>query len=766
MKIFKNIFITLLMIGNTTNTIAQYITVDDTKTAQQLVEDVLINSPCAGVSNFSVSGDTFSPGEQSYGYFNAGSSSFPFSEGIVLSTSRAKRTAGPNNNLIDEGVTAWLDDNDLEQALGINFTFNATSLEFDFVPLTSSISFDYIFASEEYQGSAPCRYSDGFAFLLKEKNSTSSYQNLAIIPNTTIPVLVTSVHPDIPGSCSAENETYFGGYNNSNAAINFNGQTVVMTAKATVIPGVMYHIKLVIADHENIRYDSAIFLGGGSFKVGTDLGPNQLIATNNPICEGKTYLLDATEAGTNSYKWFKNNVDTGVTTPTYLVQVDSGTYRAEVTLGTSTCKAIGEITIEYSSLPILSNTTIVQCKNGTNGKTFYNLTKVDNIIKNNNSTLSNVLYYENYSDAINENTSQAITNPTNFESIPKNIFASVSNPYGCSSVATVTLQISNNIVPPFVDIESCDLDTNIDGFYTITLSNYNASILLGLPPGLVVEFYTTYNDALLQTNVLPNIYTNRIRNDETLYAKIINGSDCYGIITIYLYINTLQPNDFGDETIYLCDGDPKTLSVSTNYSSYEWSNGITNSAQIQVTTPGDYTVTVSDSNTCKATKKFVVKESGKPTITSIDIDDFQGSSNSVLIHYSGIGTYEFSLDGITFQSSPLFTNVSEGKYLVQVRDLYECGDAFETIFVLDYPKFFTPNNDGYNDIWEMNNNDSLIDSKIKIYNRYGQLVYEFSGDKSGWDGKFNSSDLPSEDYWFVLTKANGKITKGHFALKR
>ena len=126
---------------------AQYIQVDDTYSAQQLVENVLINSPCANVSNFAVSGDPFSPGEQSFGYFNAAGTGFPFNEGIVLSTSRAKRTEGPNDNLIDEGATAWLGDADLELALGIGNTFNATVLEFDFTPLTSQVSFDYIFSS-------------------------------------------------------------------------------------------------------------------------------------------------------------------------------------------------------------------------------------------------------------------------------------------------------------------------------------------------------------------------------------------------------------------------------------------------------------------------------------------------------------------------------------------------------------------------------------------------------------------------------------------
>jgi hypothetical protein len=80
-----------------------------------------------------------------------------------------------------------------------------------------------------------------------------------------------------------------------------------MKDESNVIPGRPYHIKLVIADQGNNLYDSAIFLGANSFNVGANLGPDQLIATNNPICEGDTYDLDATIPGLYSYKWFKNN---------------------------------------------------------------------------------------------------------------------------------------------------------------------------------------------------------------------------------------------------------------------------------------------------------------------------------------------------------------------------------------------------------------------------------------------------------------------------
>ena len=92
---------------------------------------------------------------------------------------------------------SWIGDTDLEQALGITNTFNATVLEFDFIPLTNFFSFNYIFASNEYQDIFPCNLSDGFAFLIKENIPGSSYQNLAVIPGTTTPVSSKNIHPAI-----------------------------------------------------------------------------------------------------------------------------------------------------------------------------------------------------------------------------------------------------------------------------------------------------------------------------------------------------------------------------------------------------------------------------------------------------------------------------------------------------------------------------------------------------------------------------------------
>lgn len=743
---------------------AQYIQVDDSYSAQRLVEEVLVNnSPCASVSNVTVSGDTFSGIQNSYGYFSNYTTVFPFVNGIVLSTARAKKAEGPNSSLIDEGSTSWTGDADLEQALGISGSINATSLEFDFIPLSSKISFNYIFASEEYHDNASCRYSDGFAFLLKEANTQDRYENLALVPNTTTPVKVTSVHPLIPGAngCPAINEQYFDAFNGTEYPTNFNGQTVAMTAKATVIPGRTYHIKLVIADEGNYRYDSAIFLGGGSFNVNADLGENKLIATNNPICQGETYDLDATMPGTNTYLWFKNGVSIGITTPTYTV-TDTGIYKVEITLNGTACVATGEVTIEYSTRPTLANTVLIQCDDNNDGITTFDLSRVSSVITGGNTQLSPVVFYENTTDA------NPIPNPTNYQNSTTNtVFGKVSNQFGCTSFATVNLQISNNRIATQNPILKCDSDTNKDGFTTFDLNaDATPQILLGLPSGLIVEYYLTQNDAILQHNPLPNSYTNITVNEQIIYARIVNGPDCFGITPIKIKVIVFNPAHFENETVYICDGASKRIAVANGFSSYLWSNGA-NTSFTSIATAGNYTVNASNAEGCIATKKFIALDSEIATITSIVINDFSGNENSVLINYTGNGDYEFSLDGIHFQNTSLFLNVPEGDYLVYIKDKNGCGMPTPIrIFVLDYPRFFTPNGDSYNDFWNIKNGAKYPNMLLYIFDRYGKLITQVNPKGNGWDGTYNGSTLPAEDYWFTIILENNRIIKGHFALLR
>ena len=127
---------------------AQNITVSQNAfTEQELIEDVLFGTNC--VTNITFTSSTsgnFSNGEFSYGYFDANTSGFPFQEGLVLTTGRLTNVPGPNTSLSDDDAPNWDGDLDLENALGISNTINATILEFSFVPQANTISFRYIFA--------------------------------------------------------------------------------------------------------------------------------------------------------------------------------------------------------------------------------------------------------------------------------------------------------------------------------------------------------------------------------------------------------------------------------------------------------------------------------------------------------------------------------------------------------------------------------------------------------------------------------------------
>lgn len=312
------------------------ITIDESLTTQQLVQDVLIGGSCAETANF-VSSTGIDFGDvNGIAAFNANGSDFPFQSGVILSSGSVADAPGPNDNTQSAG--GWPGDADLEANTNATNTNNASFIQFDFTPLTEDLSFNFIMASEEYDQNFECTFSDAFAFILTDL-ATGVSENLAVLPGTTIPIEVTNIRPEVPGQCAAVNEEFFDRYNflpfndEDTAATNFNGQTVSLAATSTVIIGNTYSIKLVVADQGDSAFDIAVFLEAGSFNVGaTELGDDILIANGNAVCEGSTITLDATDPDAESYTWFFNEVEiTGETMPTLTVN-QAGTYSVSVAL--------------------------------------------------------------------------------------------------------------------------------------------------------------------------------------------------------------------------------------------------------------------------------------------------------------------------------------------------------------------------------------------------------------------------------------------------
>ena len=283
----------------------------------QLVNNVLINSPCVNATNVTWSTGTNFGSSNGIGFFQNTNPNFPMQSGVVLSTGNALNAPGPNTSILNDGSVAWPGDASLEATLaaaGIPMVSkNATVLEFDFTPISPYFSFDFIFASEEY-GNFQCLYSDTFAFLLTD-TTTGVTTNLAVVPSTTTPISVVTIRDFLyNSSCPSVNANYFGSFNGGSgaagSATNFNGQTKVLTAASTLTTGVPYHIKLVIADRSDPQSDSAIFLSSDSFNVGQDvLGLDLTVANGTALCYGTNHTLD-TELSASSYTfvWKKDGI--------------------------------------------------------------------------------------------------------------------------------------------------------------------------------------------------------------------------------------------------------------------------------------------------------------------------------------------------------------------------------------------------------------------------------------------------------------------------
>ncbi|WP_232730377.1 T9SS type B sorting domain-containing protein [Lacinutrix sp. Bg11-31] len=763
---------------------AQNISVDSqTYTPQQLIEDILIDSDCiSSINNISVVGGDFGGTDQSYGYFDATGTTFPFQSGVVLSTGRLSNVPGPNANLSDDDATNWTGDIDLETALQESNTTNATIIEFDFITLADQISFRYLFASEEYQegDSNTCQYSDLFGFLIKPASAqVSDYENIALVPGTQTPVKVTTVHSGIPGACNPINETYFEGWNpesaTSTSSINFNGQTTILTATATTIPNVTYHVKLVIADEQNYRFDSAVFLEAGSFELNTDLGPDRLLATNNPVCGTETITLDATQTGIPTYTWFQDGVQQTTETSNTLDVVGTGTYNVEVTLDNG-CISYGEITLEYAPLPNISNTTLFECDANQDGFTTYNLYDASDSVTNNDTDLGVLDFYTSSADANLE--TNPITNPNNFNntSVTQPVYALVvSQTSGCKAIAEVILDISTNTLT-LQDVNACD-DEIVDGFSTFNLNDVRTTLQFQVPANATITFYTSSADAFTETNSINGNFSNTIQDSQTIFVKVVTDTNqCYAIseLTLNILFTPQLPED--ESFLYCLNSFPNTINLVggvtndiANNHYYQW---LFNGTDTGITTPffeanqiGVYTVIVTDPNGCSNTRDLTLVPSNEPTIDNLEFTELT-TNNTATITVSGEGDYEFAIDNENgfYQNENTFSNLEPGFHTIYVRDKNDCGNTFIEFSLLGFLQYFTPNGDNVHETWGIIDNKNKI-KRTSIFNRYGKLLTQLKATKR-WDGTFKGRLMPTSDYWYVIELKDGTVLKGHFSLVR
>ncbi|MFI1770795.1 choice-of-anchor L domain-containing protein [Thalassobellus citreus] len=571
----KNLHIlifTLLLSCGYTYMFSQQITVDNTVDLQPLIENNLVDG-CVNISNIESSVNGIPHGLPSYGYFQRASSNFPFESGIILTTGNAVSAGnGLITSELSEGSTIWGTDPDLEVALGTTNTLNATSIEFDIVSISSQFQFNYLFASEDYDGQNPCNISDGFVFLIKETGSTDAYQNIALVPGTSIPVNTSNVHPNLGGNCIAQNEQYFDGYNTGDT--NYIGRTTVLTATTTITPNVSYHIKLIIADQTDGTFDSAVFIEGDSFKI-LNLGEDIETCASSALLDADIQNPLAT------YEWFLNGSTTpisGETNPT-LSAIQSGTYTVEVTvpLNGNSCTETDEIVVTLNTeetIPPITDYELCDNIGGNGTGIIFDLSTKDVELDSNiNTVFSNYTfgYYLSDNDARNNN--NEITTPITNTFNPQPIYVRVedldTNCFGYTSFNLVANQIPNINTP--TPLEVCDNDDSPDGFTVIYLTEKDDEIT-GSDPNLNVTYHYNSTDANTGDNPIPAAYININTPTDLVYVRVFNlQTGCFTTTTLDVNITTSPIINRDTQYLDACDLD---LDGSDNFNLQDAINDI------------------------------------------------------------------------------------------------------------------------------------------------------------------------------------------------
>jgi len=486
---------------------------------------------------------------------------------------------------------------------------------------------------------------------------------------------------------------------------------------------------------------------------------------------GPSQITLSVDTNTNNVLWFETQTST---TPihsgaNYTVSVtETTTFWVLPTFAGCTGGTRNPITAFVDELPETQDITIVQCGVST-GISIFNLFDYNEEVAAGILANRQVRYYED-NLLTQEITNSIYTNTSN----PQLIYAEVTNLVsGCVDVAEVRLEVSSNVVNDAI-LNACDSTEEV-GITQFDLSLADAQITTGLPPDVTVTYYETLEDVLLATNPLANQFTNSTAYSQTIFARVEQNGACFGIGEVQLNVINLPAIEAQEELRYCLNFSPQFITlesgITNNVNDYTflWSTGET-TPEIQVNEIGIFTVEVTQIGGCSKTKTIVVIPSNIATIDNIQINDLS-ENNVVTVMVSGEGEYVFALDNPNgnYQESNIFENVAAGFHTVYIKDIKNnCGIVNEEIAVIGYPKFFTPNNDGANDTWQLKGISSVFqgNTQVYIYDRYGKLLRILINAEDAWNGTNKGAKMPSSDYWFSVTLQDGRVFTGHFTLKR
>ncbi|WP_299440030.1 T9SS type B sorting domain-containing protein [uncultured Aquimarina sp.] len=409
-------------------------------------------------------------------------------------------------------------------------------------------------------------------------------------------------------------------------------------------------------------------------------------------------------------------------------------------------------------------------------------------------------YYESQNDVDTDN---PIGDPTAYTStiLTRDVIV-VGRDNDNSCVSSVILQLQTIVYDDFNltpdALETCELDEAGIGVFDLTIATQD---ILNLNDANVsndlnasdyeILYYESMQDAELgNANVITSSssYQNVQAFSQTIYIRfdpLVNGNDCFRVVPVQLIVNELPDFLLEEEYVICLENDGTVINLmptdvidtgldNTVYN-FQWYTGTATTAGNEIlgevestyepNMSGQYSVLVTNiRTTCVSSATTVVIESYPPQLENFTVELLSGafSDNAtiqVIVSPEAIGEYEYRLDRGDWQTSPVFTRVYRGEHFIYVRDVNMCAEIELPVeFVVDYPRYFTPNGDGFHDTWGIAGNDNVQINGVVIFNRFGKLLKDL-GSLGEWDGTYNGNLLPSNDYWFKVQYTESGVMK-------
>jgi gliding motility-associated-like protein len=542
---YKFILFTLFFITLNSNSLAQSVSVNDTKYTANALVDLLVSNNCVTTSDYKLSSN------KSVAYFNNNNSNFPLKEGIIIRNGIAKNSEG---KFLDNKLSSQLntnidqDLNDISNTSGQNAKVTDIAfLSFDFISQSSEFDFNFIFGSNEY-GEWQCGVSDLFGFILTDL-STGEKTNLAVLPNSNDIISVKSIRDTAYNtSCNSVNPTLFNTFNtlakSNESSLNMRGYTKILNASSKIEANKKYNLKLVIGDSGDSNFDSAVFIAPGIFNKSFHIGEDFTMCENEPF----TIDTDVAKDANFTFKWYKDGEIIQNENQSSYSGNKLGTYKV-VANNDSGCEFIDEINIsqlKFNKQP----DNLFECDNGFN--TSFNIGQYDIEYFNLDKDKYELEYY-NSLENIDANNAIAKTNLNYYlsagnETIYIKLKSRILNNLCEDLIISFTLNAIQFETKIPNDIEVCQ-----SSLKTINIPQLvNTEILDGLnSQEHTVTFYADYKNAQDKIDAIANASSYPINEPKTtaLFARTESkfNINCFDIVEFNVNIIELPKVDSFDD---------------------------------------------------------------------------------------------------------------------------------------------------------------------------------------------------------------------------